>query len=467
MTRLAWFTPTSSESSFGLATPELRSRLEQRHEIDLFTEMAPSDASPDRPRVFSAHDFVWKQSRDPYDMTVFELADSPDYGFVWPYLIRYPGLVVLHGERFHRSRASSLLKARRASHYWTEFQYDHPDANPDVTRLGIAGLLGLTGELWPMRKVVVESSRLLISPGPWLADTLREEASHDRIVVVEPGVPHVASPQGPLDAIRGHLGIGPGHVLFAAFGAVGPEQRISQILSAFALVGDSTQPIHLVLTGDAVAGFDAASETRRLGLADRVTVTGRLDRADLSRYVAAADVCLCLQWPVHGESFGMWLRCMAAGKPTIVTDVADHVDIPTLDPRDWYVRHARHPSQEPLGPRPDPAGVSIDVIDEDHSLRLAMRRMANDPGLRRLVGEGARRLWERRFGLDRMVEDYENAIARALATPNGDLRQRSLPPSLLHDGTERARSLLAPFGVDPFGMDALAPTDGPEVRSES
>ena len=223
MTRLAWFTPTSSESSFGIATSELRSCLEQHHEIDLFTEMAPSDASPDRPRAFSAHDFVWKHARDPYDMTVFELADSPDHGFVWPYLIRYPGLVVLHDERFHRSRASSLLKARRASHYRAEFQYDHPDADPDVTRLGVAGLLGLSGELWPMRKVVVESSRLLLSPSPWLADTLREEASHARIVVVEAGVPDVASLQGSSDAIRTHLGIGPDHVLFAGFGGGWPR----------------------------------------------------------------------------------------------------------------------------------------------------------------------------------------------------------------------------------------------------
>ena len=196
-------------------------------------------------------------------------------------------------------------------------------------------------------------------------------------------------------------------------------------------------------------------------------MTGRLDRADLSRYVASADVCLCLQWPVHGESFVTWLRCMAAGKPTIVTDVADHVDIPTLDPRDWHVRHARHPSQEPLDTKPDPAGVSIDVIDEDHSLRLALRRMASDAGLRRFVGEGARRLWERRFGLDRMVDDVEHAIARALATPNGGLHPRTLPPFLLQDGTEQARSLLAPFGVEPLGLDALAQTDVPEVRSES
>ena len=83
----------------------------------------------------------------------------------------------------------------------------------------------------------------------------------------------------------------------------------------------------------------------RAGLADRVTVTGYVDDDALPEYLAAVDVCLNLRWPTGRETSAAWLRCLAAGKPTIITDLAHTADVPSLDLRTMTVASARRPGR--------------------------------------------------------------------------------------------------------------------------
>ena len=92
---------------------------------------------------------------------------------------------------------------------------------------------------------------------------------------------------------------------------------------------------------------------------------------------------------------------LAAGRATVIIDLAHLADVPSLDPRTWTVDwpgsafgirdpEARRDAELRLGrgsplkpnrariPIPDPVCVAIDILDEDHSLRLAMRRLATD-----------------------------------------------------------------------------------------
>ena len=70
------------------------------------------------------------------------------------------------------------------------------------------------------------------------------------------------------------------------------------------------------------------------------------------------------------------MRALAARVPTITTDLSHLVEIPSMDPRTWLVAHTSE------GSTPEPVSVAVDILDEDHSLRLAMRRLASDTSLR-------------------------------------------------------------------------------------
>jgi len=185
----------------------------------------------------------------------------------------------------------------------------------------------------------------------------------------------------------------------------------------------------------------------------------------LTACIAACDVSLNLRWPTAREVSGPWLRALAAGRPTITIDLAHMVDVTALDPRTWKMNHAAirdsqfatredrvrdaaadadHPNREPRTANREPVTVAVDILDEDHSLRLAMRRLATDPELRASLGQAGRRYWEREHSLPRMVEDYERVIAEAATTPAPRVR---LPAHLVNDGDRLLNDTLAQFSL--------------------
>jgi hypothetical protein len=168
-------------------------------------------------------------------------------------------------------------------------------------------------------------------------------------------------------------------------------------------------------------------------------------------YLASADVCLCLRWPTGRETSASWLRALAAGRATVVADLAHTDEAAGYDPRTWMLDPAG--SGEAAGDAvPRPVCVAIDILDEQHSLTVAMSRLATDAELRSQLGQGARSHWERCHTLACMADDYGRTIARALARPV--VRSPGLPAHLEADGTELARRMTSELGVD---VDFLRP----------
>jgi glycosyltransferase involved in cell wall biosynthesis len=214
-----------------------------------------------------------------------------------------------------------------------------------------------------------------------------------------------------------------------------PEKRLPQILDAFAATLPYAPSARLLLAGAAADHYDVAADAGRRGLANRVVLTGYLPEDDeLTDCIAASDVTLNLRWPSARETSGPWVRCLAAARPTIITDLTHLADAPSLDPRTWRVNGADRP----------PVCVAIDILDEDHSLRLAMRRLAADPALREALGTAARRYWSDEHSQHAMLEDYRAVLPRAAAA---GMPAPALPGHLNTDRSELLETLLEPFGV--------------------
>ncbi len=478
MPRVAWFTPLPpTKSGIAQYNRELLPSLAQFHHIELFVYCSAGQCgSPDeRLSFFDAHDFIWKHAREPYDLVVYQLGNAPCHDYMWAYLTRYPGLVVLHDGQLHHARGRMLLQPwiPKQDEYRREFWFNHPDANPDLAQLGAVGLLGSMTYLWPMLRIVVETSRSVLVHNDWLAEQIREAHPDVAVSVVDMGVPEAAPRPGARQQIRRQHGIPEDAVLFTAFGRVTPEKRIREAMRALATVRRVT-PAHLLVAGEPVEYYDMAAEANALGVSDRVTFVGYLADDVIDDYLAASDVCLCMRWPTSRETSASWLRCLAAGKPTVSTDLVHTVDVPTLDPRDWSVlaglsavarnepasfgetrrslgeggkagttNNAVGTTNDGVAGTTKPVGVSIDILDEDHSLKLAIRRLAADAQLRTRLGQNARGLWSQRFRLEQMTSGYQEVIRLALASPAPDLSRRAnLPKHLLTDGTEHTDSLL-------------------------
>jgi glycosyltransferase involved in cell wall biosynthesis len=467
--RLAWFTPLPPATS-GVAryNAELLPGLSSRYAIDVFVDGDPRLlAAPDpATHLLSAHDFVWRHFHHPYDLIVYQLGNAPCHDYMWAYLMRYPGLVVLHDGQLHHARGRLLLHQRRDDDYRSEFRYCDPETRPDMAEIGIAGLLGSLTYLWPMRRVVVESARAVVVHNEWLAAGIREESPAAHVRVVGMGVPDEPAPADARERIRSRHGISADAIVFMAFGTITPEKRIPQAIRALAALAPSLLDVHLLLVGDTVDHYDARADAVALGIGSRVTMTGFVDDAEVPAYLSASDACLCLRWPSSRETSAAWMRAVAAARPTIVADLVHTVDIPALDPRNWMPLHtpAALSPETGLETRHNPVCISVDVLDEDHSLRVAMRRLATDARLRAELGASARRLWSDRFRLEPMVSGYAEAIDATVALPPPDASVRApLPDHFLTDGTEHVARRLRDLGLSEHRIGALwssAPASG-------
>ncbi|CAN5860778.1 hypothetical protein BH24ACI5_BH24ACI5_27470 [soil metagenome] len=436
-----------ARSGVAANSTEVVAALQSDYQIELYADEPSakrSRAAGGVPSVRSAHDFLWEHQRSAYDLVVYQLGNSSAHDFLWPYLFRYPGLAVLHDAHLHHARAAALLRAGRAGAYRSEFAANHPGAAVDLAELAIQGFDNHIHYRWPMTRLVVDASRVTAVHARLMLEPLRDASPRAALDTIRLGHGERLPPERIAAAranVRTRYGFPDDCVLFGVFGGLSPEKRLPQILEAFAALLPYASGARLLLAGPSVEHYDVAGDVRRLGLADSVSMTGYVedDQAFVDA-VAACDVSLNLRWPTAREVSGPWLQALAAGKPTITVDLAHTADVPALDPRNWTTLHAG----SPLHSTPEPAAVAIDILDEDHSLRLAMRRLASDHDLRARLGRAASAWWAAAHSTQGMLEDYRRVIARAIETP---APHPDLPPHLVDDGSARLRPLLEPFGI--------------------
>jgi len=447
--RLAWFTPWPPETS-GIAgvSAEIVPCLASRgHGVDVFVDAARvpltvrhGDEAPSsgEVRVQSAHDFVWRAGRSQYDLVVYQVGNSRLHEFIWPYLFRWPGLSVFHDARLHHARGRALLSAKRIDVYRDEFARNHSDVSPDLAELAIRGFDGPYYYMWPMTRAVVDASRAVAVHTRGGAEEFQRTHPHRlvRYLPLASGRERAVSAAARA-TFRAALGVASDAPVFGVFGGLTAEKRIPQVLAAFRVVHAHDRRARLLLAGRRDANVAAEELVERLGVSEAVLWRDTLDDDAFEVAIASVDVVINLRWPTAVETSGPWLRALAAGRPTVIVDLAHQSQVPALDPRTWRPYDPTNPTRA--------ITVAIDILDEDHSLRLALGRLSEDAGLRASLGSAARAYWEHEHTLTRMADAYESVLAEAVAVP--------VPPRL-PEPVDVARfdahltALVAPFGTD-------------------
>jgi hypothetical protein len=150
------------------------------------------------------------------------------------------------------------------------------------------------------------------------------------------------------------------------------------------------------------------------------------------------EIVVSLEWPSAGSSFAEALAGFAAARAVIVFDCTETADWPSINPQDWQPRFV-------LPPAP-PMCVSIDPRDEDHSRRLAMRRLSEDAVLREQLGAAAQAWWRAHATVERAAASFDGVLeeARTMLPPP---KPTHWPSHVADDGTTLARELVADFQI--------------------
>jgi glycogen(starch) synthase len=156
-----------------------------------------------------------------------------------------------------------------------------------------------------------------------------------------------------------------------------------------ALARSQRSDLSLDIAGDGPCRASLEQLAVSFGIADRVHFHGFLDRLNLARLYAQADIFVLAS---VAESCSMaLLEAMAAGLPLIATKVGGTIEL---------VEHGYN-------------GLLIDSEDVD-ALRAAIESLAQDPSQRQRFAAANRRLVQERFSWDSIARQYESIFVRSL-----------------------------------------------------
>ncbi len=193
------------------------------------------------------------------------------------------------------------------------------------------------------------------------------------------------------EATRAQFGLGAEALVMVIVANLIPYKGHADLLDALAAArSELPDDWRLLIVGrDDGIGAELRDQSRRLQLDEKVCFLGQ--RKDIAAILSASDVGILCS---HQEGFSIaLLECMAAGLPTIVTDVGGNAEA-VIDGTSGLVI----PPKEPA------------------SLAQAIRRLANDPGLRARLGRAARQRVQQKFSIQDCVQRHERLYRAMVAS---------------------------------------------------
>ena len=266
--KIAWFRPKLDCSPLLDETAQVIERLQHQHEIHSFD-------------LHRAHEFVWLHAKQPYDVCIYELEDTLDASFIWPYLLRFPGLTLLRSATLTTSRRETLRRERRleALHHETVF---------DTETSGL------------MLRAVLMASKLVAVSSPGLADSLNANDPNVRTRYLPLGLKLL----NPITSPKQH------DATSITFGCLAPSSRQYEVMKTAA-------------KHSAAAGFP---------------VTTLINKQTPEAVLAQTNVVLALHPTPNGRPPTDAVAAMAASKTLVVLDTIETADWPALDPHTWKTR---------------------------------------------------------------------------------------------------------------------------------
>lgn len=381
--RVAYFSPLPPAPS-GIAdySAELLPHLALLADLTLYTDAVAVGVSPTyRIRPLDSY----PDQRPDHDVALYHMGNSAAHAGIYELLSRYPGVVVLHDVFLHHFIADATVGKGNYGAYAREVGYA-------LGRDGVA----LAGDIRagrkphplydePLSERVIDSSLGLIVHSDYAAGLVRARRPGANLQVIthlaqaRAGTPRRAELRLPEDA-----------TIFAMAGQVTAAKQLPFALAAFRALLEDMQDAHFLVIGEVLPEVDAAGAIEQLGLADHVTLLGRVDTLEaFVDWIDTADVVLNLREPTLGETSGPALRALGAGRPLIVFDSG------------WYAE------------LPDTAARKVAPMDKT-VLTGAMRELAASPALRREMGEAGRHYVETVCRPDHVAAAYDAFLRETL-----------------------------------------------------
>jgi glycosyltransferase involved in cell wall biosynthesis len=263
----------------------------------------------------------------PLPVPLYHLGNNQLHAGIYRRATAEPGVIVLHDAVLHHLFLGILTR----DEYIAEFVHNYGEWRRHLAE-----------ELWdqraasavdpryfefPMLRRAVESARAVIVHNPGAASTAHSHGAA-RVTVV----PHFFEPGAAPDSaaaayFRERIGVPQSATLFGIFGFLRETKRVLPCIRAFLRLHAADPNTALLIAGQPVSP-DLARLLETEAAYPAIRSLGYLSPADLPIATAAIHCCLNLRYPAAGETSGIAIRMMGAGKPVVLSDIEENADIP-------------------------------------------------------------------------------------------------------------------------------------------
>jgi glycosyltransferase involved in cell wall biosynthesis len=363
---LALVTPLPpSATGVAVYSSQLIAALSDQADVDVFVDGDEPDlVSPvDRSLIAAPSKLVrFDQLRGGYDAVVYCLGNSEFHSGALRLLKqRRQGIVLAHDVRLSGLYRHASARGAVPEGFAAALRGMYPELPTDV---GAQGWLAPDMAGWSallMAREIIGLSDMFLVTSEYAAELARSDArpeDQDRVAVLPYAYPPVADPADRLSE--------PG--LVCSFGIVNEAKRPQLLVEAFTAFARRRPDARLAFVGptgvlerERIIGL-----AERLGVSDRVVVTGWLDEHGYQDWLSRAAVAVQLRAFSNGETSGAVADCLIHGVPTIVTNIG------------------------PAGDLPHDSVVKVAVDADAQQLAVQIETLLDDLPLRRRLSEGGR-----------------------------------------------------------------------------
>ena len=377
MTRIAFFGPLPP-SNTGIADYDeaLLPLLRKDLTVDVFLSGAPSGGEG-----FSHADFFLRHQKQPYDLTLYQLGNSPFHEYMYGYLFQNPGAVIFHDYCLLHSRSEMLLKKKMTREYRDELAAVYPQQAEEIANAIIPSAAGnLLFYQFPLFELVLRSSLAAAAH----TDFAVKKLSTTETPVIK--IPHLELGAGTASG----YGLLPGKFVIGSFGYATNAKRISTLLDVVAGIRTEHPEVICSVVGEVEDPAEMHRRIQTLGLQDCVIVTGHVGMPDFLAWMGRVDVVVNLRYPSAGEMSGTLIRALASAKPVIISRLPALLEIP----EDTVLRV-----------RPD---------REKEDLKNALAALVKDGALRARLSANARKYIREHHSPEMARAQYRKLIDAAL-----------------------------------------------------
>lgn len=204
---------------------------------------------------------------------------------------------------------------------------------------------------------------------------VQKGVSQEKIEVVHNGLPDRIKSSYSLS--RSELGFDDDNLIIGVVARIDPKKGLNYLVEAFSYIAKHYPQAMLVIVGDGPYVNQLRNTAMRLGVEQRIILTGY--QADVDSWLDIFDIYVL---PTLSEAHSIaLLEAMRAGKPIIATNVGGNAE---------SIKHERD-------------GLLVPPADTA-ALEKAIIKMIENPELRMQLGSAARKRFEVEFTEDRMLE---------------------------------------------------------------